>query len=66
MIKIVTNEYRTGDLAIINREVSFLGFTIFNDKRTTTNKNIVGSFIDKSIKNKKVKGFYETENKGKE
>lgn len=58
MIKMVTQEYKEGDLAIRTIVVTFLCIPIFKFKKTSTNNVVVGQFTP--IKEKeivKVKGF---------
>ncbi len=41
MIRVLTKEYREGDLAIKSTEVTFLCIPIFSYKKTTTNNKAV-------------------------
>lgn len=56
MIKVLTNEYREGDLAVKTTEVTFLCILIYKYKKTTTNNKAVALL---TVQNQptKVKGF---------
>lgn len=62
MIRIENDEFVEGNLAINIVKVTFFGFTIYQKKCTTANKNIVDS-LQPIKEHKVIKGFnYETEN----
>ena len=62
MIRIENDEFVEGNLAINIVKVTFFGFTIYQKKCTTANKNIVDS-LQPIKEHKQIKGFnYETEN----
>jgi hypothetical protein len=62
MIRIENDEFVEGDLAINIVKVTFFGFTIYQKKCTTANKNIVDS-LQPIKEHKVIKGFnHETEN----
>jgi hypothetical protein len=60
----LTKEYREGDLAVQTTEVTFLCIPIFKYKKVTTNNRAV-AMLTVAKSDKKVKGFYETNNKSK-
>lgn len=65
MIRMVTQEYQEGNLAVRTTVVTFLFIPIFKFKKTSTNQMAVMQLAP--IKEKiQLKGFnYETENKSK-
>lgn len=56
MIKVLTKEYREGDLAVKTTEVTFLCMPIFKYKKSTTNNKAV-ALLTTIEQPKKVKGF---------
>lgn len=56
MIKVLTKEYREGDLAVKTTEVTFLCIPIFKYKKTTTNNKAV-ALLTTVEQPKKVSGF---------
>ena len=56
MIKVLTKEYREGDLAVKTTEVTFLCMPIFKYKKSTTNNQAV-ALLTTMEQPKKVKGF---------
>lgn len=56
MIKILTKEYREGDLAVKTTEVTFLCIPIFRYKKSTTNNQAV-KLLTSISQPTKVKGF---------
>lgn len=56
MIRMLTKEYREGDLAVKTTEVTFLCIPIFRYKKTTTNNKAV-ALLTTVEQPTKVKGF---------
>lgn len=56
MIKVLTNEYREGDLAIRTTKVTFLCIPIFKYKKSTTNSKAV-ALLTTVNQPTKIKGF---------
>lgn len=56
MIKMLTKEYREGDLAVKTTEVTFLNITLFKYRESTTNNQAV-ALLTTIEQPKKVKGF---------
>lgn len=56
MIKVLTQEYKEGDLAVRLTKVTFLYIPIYKSKRTTTNRQAV-SLLTVKNKSNKIKGF---------
>lgn len=56
MIKVLTDEYREGDLAIRTTKVTFLCITIFKYKKSTTNSKAV-ALLTTVNQPTKIKGF---------
>lgn len=56
MIKMLTKEYREGDLAVKTTEVTFLCIPIFRYKKSTTNNQAV-KLLTSISQPTKVKGF---------
>lgn len=56
MIKVLTKEYREGDLAVKTTEVTFLSITLFKYRESTTNNQAV-ALLTTIEQPKKVKGF---------
>lgn len=66
MIRMVTQEYQEGNLAIRTTVVTFLFIPIFKFKKTSTNQMAVSQLTPIKEKKIQLKGFnYETENKSK-
>lgn len=64
MLKVIIKEYRENDKVYNIKTVYIFGILLYTNITTTTNKNIIASFI--TIEHKKVIGFRnETENKSK-
>lgn len=64
MIRMVTQEYQEGNLAVRTTVVTFLFIPIFKFKKTSTNQMAVGQLAP--IRRIQLKGFScETENKSK-
>lgn len=57
MIKMLTKEYREGDLAVKVTEVTFLCIPIFKYKKLTTNNQAVKLLTSINQPIKKVNGF---------
>lgn len=55
MIKVITKEYRDGDLAVRTTEVTFLCIPVFKFKKTSTNNKAVSLLT--VTQSKKIKGF---------
>lgn len=60
MIKMLTKEYREGDLAVKTTEVTFLYIPIFRYKKTTTNNKAVATLTIVKEPNKTTGFNYET------
>lgn len=56
MIKVLTKEYREGDLAMKTTEVTFLCIPMFRYKKLTTNNQAV-KLLTPASKPEKIKGF---------
>ena len=56
MIKVLTKEYREGDLAVKTTEVTFLCIPIFRYRKSTTNNQAV-KLLTTVTQPTKVKGF---------
>ena len=56
MIKVLTKEYREGDLAVKTTEVTFLCMPLFKYKKSTTNNKAV-ALLTTIEQPKTVKGF---------
>lgn len=56
MIKVLTKEYREGDLAVKTTEVTFLCIPLFKYKKSTTNNKVV-ALLTTMQQPTKIKGF---------
>lgn len=56
MIKVLTKEYREGDLAVKTTEVTFLCIPLFKYKKSTTNNKSV-ALLTTMQQPTKIKGF---------
>ena len=56
MIKVITNEYREGDSAVITKTIALFGVTIYSSRKTTTNNEIV-NLLTVQEKRTVIKGF---------
>lgn len=56
MIKVLTKEYREGDLAVKTTEVTFLCIPLFKYKKSTTNNKTV-ALLTTMQQPTKIKGF---------
>lgn len=56
MIKVITNEYREGDLAVQVTVITFFNIPIFKSRKTTTN-NVAVMRLTTSKQSLNIKGF---------
>lgn len=61
MIKMLTQEYREGNLAVRTIVITFFGIPVFRFRKTSTN-NIAVRQLSELKETFKVNGYYENEN----
>ena len=63
IIKIIKNEYRKENLAIVDYRLTFLGVPVYTVKFTSTNRDIVGKLGTEENKTLHICGFTNSEKK---